>query len=47
MPDQAQGSSRARPSSLWQLFAAFTVLAMQGFGGVLAVAQKELCDRRA
>lgn len=25
---------------------AFTGLAMQGFGGVLAVAQKELCDRR-
>ncbi|HET8871103.1 MAG TPA: chromate transporter [Aquabacterium sp.] len=47
MPDQAHGSSAARPSSLWQLFAAFTVLAMQGFGGVLAVAQKELCDRRA
>lgn len=35
-----------RPASLWQLFLAFTSLAMQGFGGVLAVAQKELCERR-
>lgn len=36
----------ARPASLTELFVAFTVLAMQGFGGVLAVAQRELCDRR-
>ena len=36
----------ARPRSSVHLFWAFTWLAMQGFGGVLAVAQKELCDRR-
>lgn len=35
-----------RPASLWALFMAFTILAMQGFGGVLAVAQRELCDKR-
>ena len=35
-----------RPASSAHLFWAFTWLAMQGFGGVLAVAQKELCDRR-
>ncbi|HET8693806.1 MAG TPA: chromate transporter, partial [Aquabacterium sp.] len=46
MPDPVQADPTARPASLWQLFAAFTSLAMQGFGGVLAVAQKELCDRR-
>src|SRR5690606_38121855 len=36
----------ARPASLAHLFVAFTVLAMQGFGGVIAVAQHELCQRR-
>jgi len=35
-----------RPRSLWELFWAFTALAMQGFGGVIAVAQRELCERR-
>ena len=29
-----------------RLFLAFTLLALQGFGGVLAVAQRELCERR-
>lgn len=36
----------ARPRSLWHLFTAFSVLALQGFGGVIAVAQRELCERR-
>ncbi|MGB2817329.1 MAG: chromate transporter [Burkholderiaceae bacterium] len=36
----------ARPSSPLELFIAFTLLALQGFGGVLAVTQRELCDRR-
>jgi chromate transporter len=36
----------ARPESLWALFSAFSILALQGFGGVLAVAQRELCERR-
>ncbi len=34
-----------RPQSLTQLFLAFTRLALQGFGGVLAVAQRELVER--
>lgn len=35
----------ARPQSLWALFLAFNRLALQGFGGVLAVAQRELVER--
>ena len=35
-----------RPSSLRDLFVAFTRLALQGFGGVLAVAQRVLCEQR-
>jgi chromate transporter len=50
MPDavleQEGAAALARPESLWQLFVAFTVLAMQGFGGVIAIAQRELCERR-
>lgn len=34
-----------RPQSLGQLFLAFSRLALQGFGGVLAVAQRELVER--
>jgi chromate transporter len=33
------------PASLTALFVAFTRLALQGFGGVLAVAQRELVER--
>ncbi|HEX5355473.1 MAG TPA: chromate transporter [Aquabacterium sp.] len=40
------GSDLAQPRSLWHLFVAFSVLALQGFGGVIAVAQRELCERR-
>lgn len=36
---------RARPASLAALFWAFNRLALQGFGGVLAVAQRELVER--
>jgi chromate transporter len=36
----------ARPSSLAELYWAFTILALQGFGGVLAVVQRELVERR-
>ena len=38
-------TAAARPASLTELFTAFSLLALQGFGGVLAVAQRELCDR--
>jgi len=35
------------PGSPVELFIAFTSLALQGFGGVLPVAQRELVDKRA
>ena len=38
--------SLGRPSSEKELFVAFTLLALQGFGGVLAVAQRVLCEQR-
>lgn len=47
MPDAAGADAALeRPASLSALFVAFTVLALQGFGGVIAVAQRELCERR-
>jgi len=36
----------ARPASLSDLFWSFTWLALQGFGGVLAVVQRELVDKK-
>lgn len=36
----------ARPGSPAQMFRVFTWLALQGFGGVLAVAQRELVERQ-
>lgn len=35
-----------QPRSPRDLFIAFTLLALQGFGGVLAVAQRVLCEQR-
>lgn len=35
-----------RPASLADLFCSFTVLALQGFGGVLAVVQREMVERK-
>lgn len=40
-PAQAQ----ATPASARELFVAFCLLALQGFGGVLAVAQRTLCEQ--
>ncbi|GAB3428341.1 chromate transporter [Massilia solisilvae] len=37
---------RPRPQSLADLFISFTLLALQGFGGVLAVVQRELVERK-
>ena len=37
---------RPRPASLTDLFLSFTVLALQGFGGVLAVVQREMVERK-
>ncbi|MFC5460806.1 chromate transporter [Massilia niabensis] len=45
-PASASTSNHPRPSSLFDLFVAFTLLALQGFGGVLAVVQRELVERK-
>jgi chromate transporter len=36
---------RAGPAGPWDLFTAFSRLALQGFGGVLPIAQRELVDK--
>ena len=41
-----ENSPLIRPNSKKELFIGFSVLALQGFGGVLAVAQQELVERR-
>ena len=38
--------ARAQPQSLIDLFTSFTWLALQGFGGVLAVVQRELVEKK-
>lgn len=40
------GPEKARPQSLAELFLGFSWLALQGFGGVLAVAQRELVEKK-
>jgi chromate transporter len=45
MSDQDE-PTLARPDSCTELFVAFSALALQGFGGVLAVAQRVLCEQR-
>ena len=37
---------KARPASLSDLFWSFSILALQGFGGVLAVVQRELVEKK-
>jgi chromate transporter len=44
--DETREPVTASPDSAWQLFFAFTLLALQGFGGVVAVAQRVLCEER-
>jgi chromate transporter len=39
-------TDRPQPKSVTDLFVSFTILALQGFGGVLAVVQHELVDRK-
>lgn len=48
LPDQASHDTPPlnAPQSLLDLFLSFTVLALQGFGGVLAVVQRELVERK-
>src|SRR3954449_2003647 len=42
----ADGPARSQPRSLSDLFISMTLLALQGFGGVLAVVQRELVERK-
>lgn len=39
-------AARPQPKSLADLFVSFTILALQGFGGVLAVVQRELVEKK-
>jgi chromate transporter len=45
-PAQPGPEPRAQPQSLTDLFVSFTVLALQGFGGVLAVVQREMVEKK-
>jgi chromate transporter len=45
-PVPAADPAPGRPQSLSDLFVSFTLLALQGFGGVLAVVQRELVERK-
>lgn len=46
MSDDMAADQRPRPGSLGEVFWSFTLLALQGFGGVLAVVQRELVEKR-
>ena len=46
MPEPAPDEAPLRPRSRAELFTAFTWLALQGFGGVLAVVQRELVEKK-
>ena len=45
-PAESASDKRPRPESLSDLFFSFTILALQGFGGVLAVVQRELVEKK-
>lgn len=42
----APAEDRPRPRSVTDLFVSFTLLALQGFGGVLAIVQHELVEKK-
>lgn len=44
--DHLKAEERPQPRSLMDLFWSFTVLALQGFGGVLAIVQREVVERK-
>lgn len=46
MPHTELPAAQAQPESLSDLFWSFTRLALQGFGGVLAIVQRELVDKK-
>ena len=43
---QEPAEEHPRPASLTDLFVSFTLLALQGFGGVLAIVQRELVEKK-
>lgn len=43
--DSPMAGPRSRPAGCWDLFVVFSRLALQGFGGVLPIAQRELVER--
>ena len=45
-PPEAPADKRPQPDSPSDLFISFTLLALQGFGGVLAVVQRELVEKK-
>jgi chromate transporter len=45
-PADPAAATRPQPRSLGDLFVSFTLLALQGFGGVLAVVQRELVEKK-
>jgi len=45
-PPEALPQKRPQPQSLTDLFLSFTILALQGFGGVLAVVQRDLVEKK-
>jgi len=45
-PAAAPAEALAKPRSCTDLFVSFTLLALQGFGGVLAVVQRELVEKK-
>ena len=44
--DKSTAPQRARPHSVSDLFWSFTWLALQGFGGVLAIVQREMVEKK-
>jgi chromate transporter len=45
-PPETPAAGQPRPESLRDLFFSFTWLALQGFGGVLAVVQREIVEKK-
>ncbi|GGC95875.1 chromate transporter [Undibacterium terreum] len=46
MPQSPPDPASPQPKSLTDLFVSFTLLALQGFGGVLAIVQHELVEKK-
>lgn len=46
MPERDDAAALRVPATAWEMFRVFNALALQGFGGVIAVAQRELVERQ-